>query len=376
MRERPSTETPFPRPVDLSAGRRPTPPGCPAAQVNPLEFKINRIHDYATSADIKAALVRSGRPLALGVTETNSAFYFPCTAAYSCPGNGKPIVNCPNDPVYKDYSSCFTDGKSMVSMKGEWFVKANGAPMGQAGGHAINIVGYNDFHRDEWGNTGGFILRNTWKDGKAGHGLMAVGSHSWKFFAHMVDEDDEKYSCPNPANPRSWTECADLEACKHDIDGDVLEGPPKTYRELMCINTGQIKYLKSPCDDKTSYWLKNRTDWGSEGLFVSCFVTEAGGKAGDVCLPPLTLDDLATIFFPVDNTKDGKEIENDMMQCGFNFISCASLACLDPFPHTNPHTSCCAPQIHNPRHSQHPSGRGDGDALRHRVDQNLVPLQG
>jgi len=205
---------------------------------------------------------------------------------------------------------------------------------------------------------------------------MAVGSHSWKFFAHMVDEDDEKYSCPNPANPRSWTECADLEACKHDIDGDVLEGPPKTYRELMCINTGQIKYLKSPCDDKTSYWLKNRTDWGSEGLFVSCFVTEAGGKAGDVCLPPLTLDDLATIFFPVDNTKDGKEIENDMMQCGFNFISCASLACLDPFSRTQIPTSCCAPQIHNPRHSQHPSGRGDGDALRHRVDQNLVPLQG
>ena len=54
----------------------------------------------------------------------------------------------------------------MVSMKGEWRVLTpTEGPMVLEGGHAINIVGYTDGYRDDRGNVGGFIVRNTWADG-------------------------------------------------------------------------------------------------------------------------------------------------------------------------------------------------------------------
>ena len=47
---------------------------------------------------------------------------------------------------------------------------------------------------------------------------------------------------------------------------------------------------------------------------MTCFVSEKG----ESCLPPLTLDDVATIYQPK------KWAPNDPQMCGFNFISYAT----------------------------------------------------
>jgi hypothetical protein len=44
-------------------------------------------------------------------------------------------------------------------------------------------VGYSDVYRTEWGAVGGYIVRNTWKDGLgAAHGLRARGSHTAAYY--------------------------------------------------------------------------------------------------------------------------------------------------------------------------------------------------
>ena len=46
-------------------------------------------------------------------------------------------------------------------MRGEWHHRHRGKLI-LLGGHAVGIVGFSDEYTDEWGNTGGFIIRNSW----------------------------------------------------------------------------------------------------------------------------------------------------------------------------------------------------------------------
>ena len=78
----------------------------------------------------------------------------------------------------------------------------------------VNIVGYSDTYTTERGHVGGYILRNTWKDGLGiGHGLKARGSHTAAFFMQTISDASEGELCPNAHSPRSWKQCASEEEC-------------------------------------------------------------------------------------------------------------------------------------------------------------------
>jgi len=192
------------------------------------------------------------------------------------------------------------------------------------GGHAVNIVGYNDYYQDEFGNMGGFILRNTWADGLGtAHGLKARGSHSAEFYMQTEKGANDASACPNPHSPRSWTTCESIAKCKtpiklfnRQIDDSVLE--------LKCIDTG-FTVPKGACKPELTYYLANTTNFGNKGLFIACFLTEGPDGEGSHCYPPLTLDDLATVFTPKDieeRIASGKI--NNKALCGFNFFSYAA----------------------------------------------------
>ena len=101
---------------------------------------------------------------------------------YGCEPATAECVPCPLERAYRGTDCCVLSNKPMVSMKGEWFHQ-RGEPMAAEGGHAVNIVGYSDTYTTELGHVGGYILRNTWKDGLGvGHGLKARGSHTARFF--------------------------------------------------------------------------------------------------------------------------------------------------------------------------------------------------
>jgi hypothetical protein len=202
-------------------------------------------------------------------------------------------------------------------MKGEWNVPKT-EPLVEDGGHAVNIVGYSDTYVTERGDVGGFIIRNTWADGvSVAHGAKSRGSHTPAFFMHAVSFQEESMSCPNPHDPRSWGTCDSLEACSPDSANAF------TYRSLMqpfrlsCRDGGESLPVGS-CDKGSEYFLKNQTGWGASGLYISCFIRKASNAVSEVCLPPLTLEDVATVFTPADidtlpqNTKANG--------CGFHFV--------------------------------------------------------
>ena len=164
-------------------------------EVNPLRFKVNGMKHFYDRMSIKAALVRGGNPLSLGMQEIDAPFYQPCDERYGCDPKAPTVlefvekakktlavptscVGCPLERVYKGVECCVLAKKAMVTINGEWYT-VPGEPLFDVGGHAVNIVGYNDYYRDEFGNTGGFILRNTWKDGLGiAHGQGTRGSHT------------------------------------------------------------------------------------------------------------------------------------------------------------------------------------------------------
>ena len=294
--------------------------GVPAK--NPLKYKIISEKSYFGRSDIKKALVTLDKTLSLGIQMSFTIWFQPCDARYQCDPK-KPTVNdhtgaliettcvpCPNERIFKTVDCCVLASKSTVNMQGEWYMNKD-EPLLVEGGHAVSVVGYNDHYVDEHGNVGGFILRNSWADGISfSHGSKAKGSHTAAFYAHMIGEADEDNYCPNAISVRKWEPCGDWKTCTSEMT--KISNGGKDQR-LKCEDGGRA-LPKGNCDKSLDYYLVNKTGWDQQGLYVTCFVSEKG----ESCLPPLTLDDVATIYQPK------KWAPNDPQMCGFNFISYAT----------------------------------------------------
>lgn len=202
----------------------------------------------------------------------------------------------------------------MVSMRGEWHHR-RGGKMILLGGHAINVVGYTDSYTDEWGNRGGFIIRNSWNDGLGtAHGSNGRGSHSAAYYMRDVFDFDEALSCPNPHSPRSWYACKDIAECKSPLTALQAQVARKPL-ELACTDNSAV--LFDVCERNASYYLANLTEFDSDGLFTACFLRASDNGAGraDLCTPPLLIDDLASILTPRTITHI-----NDPTVCGYHFL--------------------------------------------------------
>ena len=223
---------------------------------------------------------------------------------------------CPVERAFGGVSCCIAVRRPMVSMRGEWHHRRAGK-MIILGGHAINLVGFTDVYTDEWGNRGGFIIRNSWSDGLGtAHGSRGRGSHSAAYYMHDVDEADEALACPNPHSPRSWSTCKSLDNCRNAVT--VLQArAQRRPLELLCIDNS-VDFF-GVCVQNATYFLTNLTEWDSDGLFVGCFLwgatSEAPAGHGDVCSPPMLIDDLASLWTPatIDHV-------NDPDLCGYNFL--------------------------------------------------------
>ena len=230
---------------------------------NPLAFQVKAMGVHYARDDIKRKVRESGYPLALGLGELTTPFFVPCETRIGCDASTAQCVQCPLERAYRGVSCCILKKKPMVSMKGEWFHLA-GEPLISDGGHAINIVGYNDGYRTEWGAVGGYILRNTWKDGLGfAHNMKARGSHSAAFFMQNVGELDDSILCPNPHSPRSWMACGDAATCAMTITWMEAKSTRKVL-ELECSDMGlQLGSLpKGACKPGGGHYLLNMTEFG------------------------------------------------------------------------------------------------------------------
>ena len=316
-------------------------PGLAAASAtNPLRFAVKSSWDLFEVQDVKQALMRDQRVLALGAPMLSLPYYLPCTTAtataYSCdPTDEARCVACPLERAFANVGCCIEANRSMVTMKGEWHHQPSEKVI-ESGGHAVNIVGFNDAYRDEAGNVGGFIIRNSWSDGLGlQHGAKGRGSHSAAYYHQSVSEQEEALACANPHSPRSWQKCADVTACRSPLLALQARAARKPLR-LRCLDDGAW-VTPGLCERErgATYYLKNLTEYGG-GLFVGCVVvdgppptttTTAGDAAAaarptELCAPPLLIDDLATIFTPVD--AELTPYLNEPTLCGYNFLPYAT----------------------------------------------------
>ena len=300
-----------------------------ARKKNPMRFHVRGYKTHYARDDIKRTLRETGRPLALGLGEVKSLYYTPCDARAGCDVATAQCVPCPLERVFQGVSCCVALDRPMVNMKGEWFHQP-GEPLITSGGHAINIVGYNDHYRTARGFEGGYIVRNTWEDGMgSSHGMRARGSHSAAYFLQTVGELDEAKACPNPHAARSWIACPDAANCLSPMTAMSAESTSKVLH-LQCIDMGLPNGAlpKGACEPGGGYFLQNLTEFGSQGLYTACFLrvrrTDRGGTESiSRCYPPMPLDDLPLVFGPTED-EIARVGLNDPAVCGFNFIPFAT----------------------------------------------------
>ncbi|KDO21954.1 hypothetical protein SPRG_21201 [Saprolegnia parasitica CBS 223.65] len=221
-----------------------------------------------------------------------------------------------------------TKGGEDYNMDGE-FTSHYG--MEAEGGHAMTIVGYNDEYTTKDGYTGGYILKNSWWDGvdpPLGP-VHARGSHSIRYFMQEISEFEERFNCPNSANPANWYQCQGRVGVIH-ADAGVIRAPINAslvaYDECLSDDTrrdaaSSFSPLRLSCTNdafckaNATYFVRNSTAVG-DGFQAFCFFEYLGdGNSSDVCLPAMLPTDLAHAFAPI----EAEAYANNPDVCGFYF---------------------------------------------------------
>ncbi|OQR91693.1 hypothetical protein ACHHYP_04461 [Achlya hypogyna] len=301
---------------------------------NPLKVTINGLAEFFDVQDIKAALVAKKRALGFSTTMAEITRYIPCVGELTkdprCDVASPLCTVCP--PGIPTTCCLTTTGGEDYNMDGE-FTSHFG--MEAEGGHAMTIVGYNDEYTTKDGYTGGYILKNSWWDGvdpPLGP-VHARGSHSIQYFLQEISAFEERFNCPNSANPANWYQCQGRVGVIHANAGAGLARVPinaSVVAQDECLSADTAKDaatsfapLRLECIDKTqtrcaadaTYFTRNASDVG-DGFTRMCFFEyRVNGTSSDVCLPPLLPSEVAHTFQPV----AAERRENNPDVCGFYF---------------------------------------------------------
>ena len=348
-----------------------------AQRVSPLRFEVRRMSTIYERLDLKRALLRDGRVLALSMPMANVRYLLPCTARnahnpVACGMNTSVLDGqktaavcepCPLERAFVGVECCVASDREMHTMGGEFFFLPD-LSLQLEGGHAVAVVGYSDTFQTEHGHTGGWIVKNSWWDGLPPNFAFwnhARGSHSIDYFLQKISDTDEAALCPNTHSPRSWYPCNDLKTCRAPETAMFARASKRVLR-LECLD--RSPFAKGLCRRGDRYFLKHLEPLGGGlsfggGLTQACLVyddphhdtsDEAGEGAGsvtrrsleekeqtrrglsreridpvtnggDLCTPPLPVDDLAMVFAPVKE----EERPNDADVCGYYFMPYAVL---------------------------------------------------
>ncbi|KAH7822787.1 putative papain family cysteine protease domain containing protein [Monocercomonoides exilis] len=191
---------------------------------NPIKFNIVDMKTVYDIDDAKELMREKDMALAFSTDVWTNVYYIPCYkddqkagGDYSplC-GVWKDRVKCPAFVTkHAEDDLCLRTEQPGYNMDGEWYLNTHFVA---EGGHAMQMVGYND----EWitlhGEKGGFAIKNSWHDqlypwDPASHLTRGGrGSHSLGYWLGEISTWDERYICPNPGNPENWMSCTDLQA--------------------------------------------------------------------------------------------------------------------------------------------------------------------
>jgi len=319
-------------------------PNMPAALAsNPIKFNIKEMYTAYNAIETKALLLRTNHSLAWSSEMHNTVYYFPCAEEYwstrdECKEDAR--VRCPTDRNYNS-EYCARVLSSMFDMDGEFYM--HGQTLGE-GGHAMNVVGYNDQFTTKQGQQGGFIIRNSWHDqlyGDNPNGRGARGSHSVAYFMQEISAWDERAICPGPLNPDNWISCVEQEAgphmrlrrntrkpAKRNADGDYditdtclsesfmqnlldVSLQPTEFQctdENMCSKSKDVRYFLISLERNTE-----------QDLAKVCMLqyNTTDKKQATICTPFHIPGQIAYWFTPIDSQL--KKLKDDEDLCGYWF---------------------------------------------------------
>eukprot|EP01029_Cantina_marsupialis_P017354 TRINITY_DN38_c0_g2_i1.p1 TRINITY_DN38_c0_g2~~TRINITY_DN38_c0_g2_i1.p1 ORF type:complete len:473 (-),score=134.02 TRINITY_DN38_c0_g2_i1:431-1849(-) len=296
-----------------------------ALKKNPIEFSVKKFSTLYDIDSIKKALVESNNNLGFSTPIPVSHIYYPNTDAYKATikkympptiRHGVTRSMCEKDPVPcpldGDYptADCIRCNGGFHDFDGD-FVERNDLTL--EGGHAMNLVGFNDDFMTTEGHKGIFIIKNSWGDGSYG------GSHTTDFLAQRISKQDDEYVCPNAWFPQNWYACTDGNDCLSE-DAKVTVKAMNQPLELACSKHGSAIDICKDAEKNpdTVYFLKSIVD-ELDFLNVYCFHeydTKTKTFGADFCTDAIPESVVASYFNPID-----ADTVNDADRCGFYMMS-------------------------------------------------------
>lgn len=288
---------------------------------NPIRFTFKNLTTVYDTGAIKHLLLQKKRALGISATLGNIRYQGRC--------DNSQFENL--DPCTKYYVECsqYPDEKCYYV---EFDARANGiffpvdraVKMTELGGHAMNILGYNDeyiinsrFNAPEIvrASKGAFILHNSWRE----------DGHSIAYLMGQRTLENEQTLCPNHRNVDTWIpatlECVKMSNLKCSSDIKRVRGKSLTNGAdlLKCIDsTGlvcnksetNINYILGRVDDSEevdAYPLENGI-WNVAVIMIN---------NSDYANANLTRIERAPMWFFSKAFTPVNVVENDPNECGY-----------------------------------------------------------
>lgn len=316
------------KPDDMTNWSYMTCPGMyEAIEQNPIEWSYESIDIAYNLQTAKELLFKAKRPLGIGAPLPSMNYYIPCeNSPFSekdqCKNKEYP---CPQNAFHGQYCYKFEiDGRQQ---DGVFLSNIDTRFMSELGGHAMNLVGYNDdwVYRNRYQGfstvaplKGGLILHNSWRP----------EGHSVDYYMGRQSEENEAVLCPNHKSPFNWipTDLKSVQDALSQGKEALLKIPTNIIRvrgngttqfadPLNCVNTDY-------CNNESTYFLlkKNADEidanvtTNSDGTNDITFIEAKKDRSTDI----LTIQGypfwaLHTLFRP----KDEIFVSNDPNGCGY-----------------------------------------------------------
>ena len=291
-----------------------------ALETNPISWKIKSMRASGTIEGAKKLLIEAGRPIGIGVPINSVKYWAPCDDS-----NYSSDAECVNQetkcPEGFGYTStyCKTVIVDNRIRDGTFTYVDDLKRTVPAGGHAMDVVGYNDdwVYKARKGSErglanlkGGFILHNSWR----------APGHSVDFLLGRLSEENEAVQCPNHLSPMNWI--PSNSQCVKDNKGDTTKCGTDYQRvrgKGLTTHMDVLKCIKADyCDENRKYALAELGgDVDVQSLFSGfdrVHIFSWTGDASDIVdeyIDYFPFWALKTMFEPVDL------VENDPDSCGY-----------------------------------------------------------
>ncbi|KAL7711851.1 Peptidase C1A papain C-terminal domain-containing protein [Entamoeba marina] len=197
----------------------------------PITVNVKGLNSKYTPSSIKQLINDTQGPVGWGHATLGRTYMYPC--------DGKSPYSNGQDCLEQRFpcNGGFCTKVSTLSFGYDGIFRLNGEPTNR-GGHAMNIVGWNDEYLG-----GGFIIKNSWTS-QSGHSLgYFMGNHS------LFNEDQ---ICPTYNSINKWipmgADCfknnQDPEACPN-ITRTLLGNPLKGATVLKCTSSNSVSEVAS-----------------------------------------------------------------------------------------------------------------------------------